>query len=353
MDINQLKLSLISLAVGLFCLYYAFKRTKQKRQVEDTIRSFTATAPQGLVELQGFAWPVDEKIIKLPSNLEGVYYSFSLEQLVTKGSGKNKRKEWVSVYRYYFGNSFYLLDGKGLAVVNIQSSELILDSNKICNWNNLSNEKKLHLMTDIITRPVASFPPSNFLFGIFSESFRIVENEIPVGSPLYVRGSFSSSGHQNTFAESVGLTRFHQQVFKENSGQLKNVNALLDENKNTNVSAQEAQVGYSKIAQISKRRTIQEKLPEKPIEVFGELKKTTEHQLLVSNAHEQHLVDRLGKFLIPLYAGAVCFIAVSIFTFSMSTEKFTQLLSPQSKAKPASQRKVAVEKPVDKQRKSR
>lgn len=328
-------------------MYFAFKRTKQKRQVEDTIRSLTATAPQGLVELQGFAWPIGEKIVKLPSNLEGVYYSFLLQKLVTKGYGKNKRKEWQTVYSYFFGNSFYILDAKGLAVVNIQSSELVLDSNKTCNWNYLSTDKKLHLMTDIITQPVASFPPSNFLFGLFSPSFRIVENEIPVGSPLYVRGSFNSNGHEKTFAESVGLTRFHQQVFKENSSQLKNLNALLDENKNSQVSAQEAQAGYSKIAQISKRRTTQEKTPEKPIEVFGELKKTTEHALLVSNAHEQHVVGRLGKYLIPLYAGAVCFIAVSIFTFTMSTEKFTQLLSH----KKNSVRKVAQEKPAGKTRK--
>lgn len=320
------------------------KKTKRKRQVEDTIRSFTASAPQGLVELQGFAWPIGENIIKLPSNLEGVYYSFSLQKLVTKGSGKNRRKEWVTVYSYYFGKSFYLVDAKGLAVVDIQTSELVLDSNKICGWNYLSADKKLHLMTDIITQPVASFPPSNFLFGIFSASFRIVENEIPIGSPLYVRGSFSSSGHEKSFAESVGLTRFHQQVFKENSGQLKDLNALLDENKNAHVSSQEAQVGYSKIAQISKRRTTQEKLPEKPIQVFGELKKTVEHPLLVSNAHEQHLVERLGKFLIPLYAGAVCFTAASIFTFTMGPEKFTQVFTKKHSAKATTVRKVAEEK---------
>ena len=68
-------------------------------------------------------------------------------------------------------------------------------------------------------------------------------------------------------------------------------------------------------------------MAEKPIEIFGELKKTAEHPLLVSNAHEQHVVGRIGKFLIPLYAGAVCFIAVSIFSFSVSPEKFTQLLN--------------------------
>ncbi len=246
------------------------------------------------------------------------------------------------------------MDAKGLAVVNIQSSELVLDSNKVCNWNYLSTDKKLHLLTDIITRPVASFPPSNFLFGLFSPSFRVVENDIPVGSPLYVRGSFASSGHEKTFAESVGLTRFHQQVFKENSSQLKNLNALLDENKNSSVSAQEAQVGYSKIAQISKRRTTQEKLPGKPIEVFGELKKTVEHPLLVSNAHEQHVIGRLGKYLIPLYAGAVCFLAVSIFSFSVSPEKFTQLLNHKKhNAKHGSTRKVAEEKRADKIRKIR
>lgn len=264
------------------------------------------------------------------------------------------KKEWVTVYSFYFGNPFYLMDAKGLAVVNIQSSELVLDSNKVCNWNYLSADKKLHLMTDIITRPVASFPPSNFLFGLFSHSFRVVENEIPVGSPLYVRGSFSSNGHEKTFAESVGLTRFHQQVFKENSGQLKNLNGLLDENKNDRVSAQEAQTGYSKIAQISKRRMTQENLPEKPIEVFGELKKTVEHQLLVSNAHEQHLVDRLGKFLIPLYAGAVCFIAVSIFTFSISPEKFAGFVNHKiSPGKQAAQRELAEQKLVEKLKKSK
>lgn len=335
-------------------MYFAFKKTKQKRQVEDTIRSFTATAPQGLVELQGFAWPVGENIVKLPSNLEGVYYSFSLQKLVTKGYGKNKRKEWETVYSYHFGSSFYLMDAKGLAVVNIESSELVLDSNKVCNWNYLSADKKLHLLTDIITRPVASFPPSNFLFGLFSPSFRVVENDIPVGSPLYVRGSFNSNGHEKIFAESVGLTRFRQQVFKETSGQLKNLDVLLDENKNAHVSAQEAQVGYSRIAHISKRRTTQEKLEEKPNKVFGELKKTVEHPLLISNAHEQHLVSRLGKYLIPLYAGAVCLIAVSIFSFTMTPEKFSQLLSQKSKmAKPALQRKIAGEKQADKLKKSK
>ena len=83
-------------AVGVaivFCgglLYNAIKKYKTVRKIEDTAKSNIATAPQGYVEFQGFAWPM-QKSVQCTRGFEAVYYSFSLQRQETQGSGKNKK----------------------------------------------------------------------------------------------------------------------------------------------------------------------------------------------------------------------------------------------------------------------
>jgi hypothetical protein len=301
---GYVKIIAVCFMFGFVFLKKAIKAQKLVRQVQDTPRSKISSAPQGLVEIQGFAWP-KEKGVLTPTGCELVYYSFSLER--ETGSGKNRK--WVSVYSQVHQNPFYLLDPTGLAIIDPATSELEIDQPKIKLWNSLKMEEQNYYLEKQIPMSLPNFPPKG---GLFSAKYRIVEKEIRSGSPLYVTGDFRTPNTENKKVMAAGLTHFANRVIDFNSKNFKNVNAHLDTNGDGVVSYKEAKDGYSIAAQVSQKKTSMDGLTENEFEVHGELRSTPQRKLFLADTHEAQLINKLNSNYIPKFVGGAALIAIAI-----------------------------------------
>ncbi len=101
-----------------------------------TPRSKTVSAPQGFVELEGFAWPIGPTVTT-KTGLEAIYYSLCLQRQDTQGAGKNKKKVWVTIFTHVHAEEFLLVDATGMVKIDPRGAELELETGTTRAWNML------------------------------------------------------------------------------------------------------------------------------------------------------------------------------------------------------------------------
>lgn len=312
MDALEVRESILPFIYGFLFLALAIGKTRFKGKVADTIRSRTATAPQGTVELEGFVWPSEESTIKFPTGYEAVYYSFKLEKKVIGPLGSYDSKEgWRTVFSRQIGKSFFLLDSKGLVAINTESLRIPGVNERYTHWGLVSAKKKKFIRSEIIDKQIVNFPPTETFFGIFETLYRIVEFELMVGSPIYACGVLSKGGSKQIFSDSAGMTFFHRQIFKNNPNSLKNIISLFDKDGDKKISQFEALSGYAKMAQIARRKSREENLKEIPFEVFGQFSETEQVPLLVEPSHEKNLLKNVNITIFLLYLLAIIYLSLA------------------------------------------
>ncbi|MGZ3692060.1 MAG: hypothetical protein ACXVAX_11195 [Pseudobdellovibrio sp.] len=318
---DKFKFFLVCTTFGGTMLYRAFRHKLEKRPlVAPTAKPVTSSAKPGLIELEGFAWS-GPKPRSAPSPREGIYYRFELQKAVRMG----RHKEWQTVFTSTNGDSFYLVDAKGAVLINTNGAELNFESDEPVNWNSLDKHKKSYLLKNIIDESIPDFPPS---FGPFGSAFRIIEHELVLGSPVYVRGSFrTESGKADEFA-SPGLVKFLDQIYQKSSTKLKNMNVLMGVNRPGKIYESEATYNYTMLAQISKRNAAAENKngdDEDYVPIYGEVNYLPEHGLFIANAHEEYLMQRLQKFLYGQFVGGVACTAFAFLSLFTSNARFESI----------------------------
>lgn len=308
---DYFKLIVFCAGFGGAAIYQAIKRQKRIRHIEDTPKSKIASAPQGLVEVQGFAWPQDKSHTSNAGH-ELVYYHFALQREEQKGSGKNKRREWVTIFSFVHNKPFYLMDPTGLALIDPTGSDLEIESPNNRMWTNLKEAEKAYYLEKVIGSAVPNFPPKGRFFGLFSQRYRVSEKEIRAGCPVYVTGDFRTNNVNLAKVQSQGLTHFANRVIDFNSRALKNLKGLLDKDNDGKVCHKEARDGYSFAAQLSKKKSISEKLVENEFDVHGEMRSSSNHKLFIADAHESHVVEKLKKWQTLRVLGGSALIAASV-----------------------------------------
>ena len=302
------------LIAGGFLLWLTFQRRKYKSLVEDTPTSKLATASQGQDEFQGFAWPKGDGFVGY-GDKSYVHYDFKLQREETRGSGKNRRREWVTKAKFTFNESFYLLDPTGLALIHPRKSRLQVSNRRTRLWRSIASAERKFFLQRLISGSICGFPPGKFLGGLFSGKFRVVESAITCGSPLYVNGEFRTLSRDTPVVVDPALADFARKVIKFDSRRVKNVDRILDSNGDGKVTEVESRRGYTVAAQSSrlKGRVAAGEAPAADHEVFevlGEMHATDDHILLIADTHEKYLVRDLGRFqFLGLAGGALLIIA--------------------------------------------
>lgn len=292
---DQFKIAFALGAVGASLIWSSIKRHKKVREVEDLPCSKASSAAQGLTELQGFAWPHSQGPVTADGH-ELTYYSFVLQREVSEGSGKNRRRSWRTVYSRGHFAPFFLVDPTGLVVVDPNKAECNIANRRTRNWSSISELEKNHYLISVVDVQVDSFPPSNFLFGMFSPRFRIVESEVRQGAPLYVKGDFRTEmGHGDAY-KLPGLTKFALMVFDFQSRSLRNIQSLLDLNKDGKVTEKEMLESYPRYAKFSRAQAKESIAGEQEFTVFGIIKSSDDHVLTIADTHQNQLVQRMGNF---------------------------------------------------------
>jgi len=283
---------IVGFAFGVILFHRAFKAHKRLRHIEDTPRSKVASAAQGMVELQGFAWPQTETI-KTLNDKDAVYYEFKLQREESRGSGKNRRKVWVTILTKSHKPDLLLVDPTGTALIKSATAEMEMLKSQTRNWRRLSVKEKNYVSTNFVGDKLSGFPPSNFLGGFFGVNYQVVESFILRGSPLYASGDFRTGINGPELVKAKGLTRFCEMIFNLEARSEKNVSSLLDKDKNGKVSHTEEIEGYTFAAETALRRTEMDSLQERDFQICGVLQKSEEHKLFIAPSSETHLIGNM------------------------------------------------------------
>ncbi len=182
-------------------------------------------------------------------------------------------------------------------------SELHLAEAKYRLYKSLSATEQA-LVNERTPEGVTGFPPSaGFIGGLFANKYRVSEQMILEGSPLHASGDFRSL---NSTAQTVcdpAMSAFSKKVFDLNSRSIKNLSRILDENGDGKVSTTEKSKGYSVAARLSRAK------PDNDVRemvLHGVLGRSSDHELFVSDKHEEDLVLDLKKsFQLRVAAGAL------------------------------------------------
>lgn len=308
------KVALFLVVFGTFFVYRGIWKLKKTQKIANTPRSRIRSAPQGYVEFEGFAWPKSQTT-RLASGLEAVYSSLILERQDSEGSGKNRRRVWRQVFSHTENQPFYVCDATGLCEVDLTNADLEIEEKSARAWGSLNPEEKQRIIQLAKDKTILGFPPSTFLFGLFSKKFRVREREILAGSPLYVNGDFRTYQVNEAPEVAVGLEEFSQRVFNLEAKSNKNMKTLFDKNRDGKLDHKEMQQGYSLLATTALRK----KSPHSANfqkSSFGTLRSSETHKLYLADTTEDLLVKRIkSKGLMELSFGALGIVGAFVIFF--------------------------------------
>lgn len=293
---NRIKSGLYLIGFGGWLIFSGIRRFRRKRDIEDTPTSKIRSAPQGSIEVQGYAWPIENSG---RNNLNGEKCVFRhLEVMKKVGSGKKQR--WIKVHEDRYDLPFLVFDQTGTLLVDQKRAEYELRQ-KVFRWNDLKSQTKQALSTEI---SVSGFPPSG---GLFGSPFKFQEKYILAGSPVYLRGSFSSPEHQLTVDPEEGFLEFQERVRTATAES--GFSKLLDQNRNGEICEEEARTGFSASAAFSLRRRGAAGV----MTCVGLMKSDTFRRLYISDCHQHHLIKRLGNWNLLMIVGGATMIGAGVF----------------------------------------
>lgn len=173
---------LAAAVIGLFCL--TFRNLRRARLIEDTPTAKVRSAPQGYVELDGYARIMDGAPVYAPlTGAPCVWYRYEVERHVSDG----KRSHWQTVESGVSEAIFHLQDDTGLCIVDPDGADVHPSLHQV--WYG-STERPPHGPghggTSIFGRAVGA------LFG--GGNYRYSESRIRNNDPLYALGLFVSTG---------------------------------------------------------------------------------------------------------------------------------------------------------------
>lgn len=228
------------------CFFFGFRNLARSRKIRDTAVSKAASAPQGYVELEGFAWPDGSATSNLTER-PVVYYQIAIEEYKKSGD----KKKWVRVWSTAGPTRFMVCDDTGACLVSANESHVDAESRNF-GWGQLSPAQRQLVIGRVGGEGVISgFPPSSgFIGGLFSNDFRVVESYIEVGAAIFAAGSFKSLVAGPRVVGDAALERFAGRLSAFRKDRRK-FQSILDKNKDGQVSEQEYRDGFAQAARLA------------------------------------------------------------------------------------------------------
>lgn len=314
MSVNSdvVKTAAVAIFIGGGLLVSGIRRLRQSRKIKDTSSIAIAAAPQGFVELQGFAWPMNPLISPLEQR-HCVYYSFEVEQ--QKGA---KNKKWTTVYSEDSNGAFFIADETGHVIIYPQSAELNIRS-KTVPWAQLNADVRKRITAHIQQRST-SFESDG---GLLGPKYRVREKIIPAGSPLYSLGTF-----RTTAASQAGalLPANGLQLFLHNVKELKQRTAKsrgpLDANKDGEICYEEWYAFHSQQAVAVAGGFLEQPIiiprgMQRTNPCCGVMRDARNQPLYLADCHQEELIHRLSSWnLTRILAGAALIAGGVVFLYS-------------------------------------
>lgn len=313
--------SSLPLALGIGLIWLSLKEAFRQRWILDRPSSRIATAAQGKVELQGFAWP-DTRTRPSLFGRHAVYLDLVLERnFLSERVDKNHRR-WTPVWSRVHRAPFLVMDSTGFVRVDPAAAKLEV-TERVWKWSDLP--RHIRESEEIARISTEGFPPLPGLLTPFKAKFQFRERAIFAGAPVHLHGTLTTEGAGQVPC-SLPLKRFRGLL---RAYQNRGIGAIpgLDRNLDGLVSEDEAAEGMNDY------REAMTKAPPAPGEdgpseafaaeenrIYGVVTSTPHEPLCIADCHEGPLLARIRKAdKMRLFSGAVLImIGASVLGYFLS-----------------------------------
>lgn len=286
---------------GGVSLFYGLKQFLTKRKIEDTARSKISAAPQGLVEVEGQAWPTQQR--KCIDGRPVCFWSIQVQEYRKQG----KNSSWVTVYSYTSSEELIVLDGSGACLVHPENAQLEVVENTI--GRNKMSESQMNFLCEAAPMAARYFNVGKgFWASLGAGSVRVIEKKILAGGPIYVRGVFHTSADQS-HAVAVG-------DFASYAGQLPKISTaayqrtMFDSNRNGELSEEEMMNGHSAAANSHLRRG-----GVQSVRVAGKITAHSDHGLILADIYQNYLLKRAAWKSFTGIWGGLALLGLGLYLF--------------------------------------
>lgn len=298
--LDAVKVSAVFTIVGGSLLFSGWKRFRNLQEIEDTASSDIRSAAQGLAALQGHALPLN-KTFPTINGQTAVYR----ELIIEEKQGKN----WVTLSKEKWGESFVVSDGTGLVLVETLEADLLLKENRFF-LNKIDPEAREALVT--------RYGLANATEGFFlvNRQFRISEQFILLGAPVYLRGAFFTQRGlppYNLDPINIHFLRKIADLRKEKGGKLK----AFDLNRDGQMSEEEIAKGSEKLMYFA-IRSVQADDTFEGVAFTGAMKKDLNHGLMIADTFRDTLRTRVSSRIPERIVGGILMISIGIGVLVMA-----------------------------------
>lgn len=300
-DRMSLQIVFFGLGGGAYLIYNGFKKLSKHRKAQDTATSRISSAPQGFVEIQGYAWPKETFLHK---NLDGrkcVYLSTVIQKRVKQG----KNSTWITIADSFQDQPFYVLDTTGALHLDPNLFELDIQTKRVP-WSQIQRPMRSDLLSRL--RPLGNeLPPLDP--GFFSAQYRCVERSILLGSPLFIHGNLQTPQNTQNEVSDPKMKVFFDSLLKFKNDQRRKF-ALMDHNRDGKIDLKESHNGFYASAEIAHRQTTP---PESQVPFFGFLSINDQHPSFIYDGHQEHFLRKLSTLGTLMMLGGLVSVLVGTY----------------------------------------
>ncbi len=290
---------------GAMLLWNSLKNKKRARRFEDVQSIHLSSAPQGHVEVSGFAWA--QALDFGVESRGGVYVEWQLEKLVNR----NKRSEWVKVAEGKRPKGFLIGDDTAAAWVDMTKGELNSKVNHV-QWKNATPEQRKIFQLWVGPLADSNFPPTD---SIFSSSYRMGIKSLPLGCPIVVQGHLTTRGATKTMNVIKGFAAFKEKYLKLKRN-IAYQSSMFDVNNDGTVCEDEHRTGHTYAADSIARKHQQDieksGVIAEEINLAGSIMSTEHESVVVANTHEKYFIGRLRNLSTLGIVGGAAMIAAGV-----------------------------------------
>ena len=277
------------LGTALLAFYLAFLYFKRTRIIEDTPTSKIRSAAQGYVELTGYADSVDGVPIVAPlSRTPCIWYRYRVE----KSSNRQNRVVETGV-----SDDLFMLVGKtGRCVVDPDGATVVPAVKKV--WF------AQHY-------PSASYPTGGLFNRNFTGRYKLVEERVHAGDPLYAIGLFHSVGGENHPVSNDDELKALLKEWKQQKSMLLN---KFDANRDGQLDIRE----WENVRRAAKQVVVKQRQERalQPVTHMLTRPKEREQLFLLSTVPQHHLTRRWKLYAFSAFLGFL--LAGSLATWILS-----------------------------------
>lgn len=177
--------SLLTSAVGVSALFFAWINLVRKRVMEDMPTAKLRSAPQGYIELQGRAELMDGAPIYAPLSRElCTWYRFKVESKERESFNNSGDSKWRTIQSATSDDLFYLVDETGKCAVDPEGAKVTTTHKRT--WYGRNRTPPKYIKEGLFQR----FSGLSQL----GKNYRFTEEKIVPGDNLYALGNFTTHG---------------------------------------------------------------------------------------------------------------------------------------------------------------